>query len=117
MKKALRILSAITCACCLLYLVLLAAPVLMPDDSIGFAILFCVIVLPCASSLLWSFFILRSKELYGSLKMFSIASLIINTVLLLNTFFAFLPFGEAGIWIQIAVGIITNIIFLSKTKN
>lgn len=117
MKKVLRVLSSITCVCCLLYLTILIAPVLVPDDSIGFVILFYVIVLPCASSLLWSVFVLKNKKLYGNLKTFTITSMIINTVLLLNTFLAFLPFGEAGIWIQIAVGIITNILFLTKTKN
>ncbi len=117
MKKALRVLSSITCVCCLLYLALLIAPVLVPDDSIGFVILFCVIVLPCTSSLLWSVFVLKSKKLYGNLRVFSMTSIIINTVLLLNTFLAFLPFGEAGIWIQITVGIITNILFLIRIKD
>ncbi len=117
MKKALRILSAITSAVCLLYLSLLIAPALIPDDSVGFAVLFCVIFLPCVSSLLWSAFVLKNKEQNGSLKKLSAASLIINPILLINTFFPFLPFGEAGIWIQTAAGIITNILFLYQTKS
>ncbi|MBE6775968.1 MAG: hypothetical protein E7543_07255 [Ruminococcaceae bacterium] len=118
MKKALRNLSVMACILCSFCLVMFAAPgVVGFDDSLGFAIICFSIILPFVSSLLWTVFSLKNKESLSKLKATALTFLIIHTLFLLNIFLDFLPFGEAGIWMQMIIGIVANTMFISKTKD
>ncbi len=118
MKKILRNLSLMTCLCCLFCLIVFAAPgVVGFDDSAGFAILYLSILLPFVSSLLWTVFSLKNKNIPGKLKVTAVTSLITHTVLLLNTFLDFLPFGGSVIWAQLIIATITGALFITFSNE
>ncbi len=118
MKKSLRNLSVMTCLSCIFCLIVFAAPgVVGYDDSLGFAIIYLSIILPFVSSLLWTVFSLKNKNIPGKLKVTAVTSLIIHTVLLLNTFFDFLPFGNVVIWVQMIIATVTGALFISFSNE
>ena len=116
MKKALHTLSIISLICCSLCFVMISMPAIIGyNEALGFAILLVGFLSTYLSAILWSGYTFY-KTNKPAIKIIMILSVILNTTLLLNLFFNFIPFVEIGLALQSLIPVIFNIAFLLYSK-
>ncbi len=117
MKKALRILSVITCAFCAFCFVMFNIPkIINNDDSIGFLLILIGIILSVVMPVLWVLFCIFKQKDNAKLKTTSIVLLVIHIALLVNIFTGLVPLSNVTVTLQWLVPIISNVLFIVFSK-
>lgn len=114
MKKILRAVSIITCICTLLCFVMFLNPGIVGfDDSIGFGIILCALIVSAVSMVAWPIYcFLRQKNI----RIIAIISLVAEMLVLSGTFFDIIPFGDSALLANLIVPFVFNIFYLIYSK-